>query len=96
MSTGPSQGVERFVTGQYSKDHEKGVMLGYVLNKPVSNTVTTISDNIVRKYGSRATLTNGHSHPLVDEIKKHILDQTDSSNQIELSHLFIELTEAAS
>ncbi len=51
-----TQGVHRFVTGQYAQGHHWGMLLGYVLKLPVSPLIDEINSRTASSYGQSATL----------------------------------------
>jgi hypothetical protein len=88
-----SNGVDRFVTGQYAAGHEWGFMLGYVLALPVENVVNTVADRIRKAYGEGAALTSEAAHALSLAILEGALSQK-GSHSIRLKHIFVDMTPA--
>lgn len=88
-----TQGVDRFVTGQYAAGHDWGFMLGYVLALPVEDVITAIDARIQTTYGGAAALTAGSAHALSLSILEGALIQAPS-HVIRLQHLFIDMTAA--
>ena len=90
-----TQGVDRFVTGQYAAGHHWGVMLGYVLKLPSASLVDGIDDRIRKTYGDAAKLdiTEAHSQSLA--MRTGILPQGSSGHVIRLVHAFVDMTTAA-
>lgn len=89
-----TNGVDRFVTGQYSAGHAWGFMLGYVLALPTLKIVDPINVRICKKYGNQAKLTSIASHKHALEILTGSLVQT-GNHVIQLHHLFVDMTPAA-
>jgi hypothetical protein len=89
-----SNGVDRFVTGQYAAGHEWGFMLGYVLALPVEDVVNIVADRIRKTYGEAAELTSEASHALSLAILEGALSQK-GGHSIRLKHIFIDMTPAA-
>ena len=89
-----SNGVDRFVTGQYAAGHEWGFMLGYVLALPVESVVQTIDDHLKKSYGEPAKLTPETAHVLSLAILEGVLVQKDG-HVIRMKHIFVDMTAAA-
>ena len=89
-----TQGVDRFVTGQYAAGHEWGFMLGYVLKLPAEKVVKTIDDRIRNKYGEVATLSLDDGHALSLSILEGTLVQ-NSTHVFRLKHIFVDMLPAA-
>jgi len=90
-----SQGVDRFVTGQYSTGHHWGMMLGYVLRLPSDAMVKGIDARICATYGGTAKLDDLETH--ADALSMHSgeLKQGTSGHVINLMHIFVDATPAA-
>jgi hypothetical protein len=89
-----SNGVNRFVTGQYGSEHEWGFMLGYVLALPVQDVIGTIDSRLQKVYGAAAKLTPEAAHALSLAIFEGALTQ-HSGHAIRLKHVFVDMTSAA-
>jgi hypothetical protein len=89
-----SNGVHRFVTGQYAAGHEWGFMLGYVLALPVEDVVKTIDDRLRKTYGEAAKLRTVTAHALSLAILDGALSQ-QGGHAIHLKHIFVDMTIAA-
>jgi len=89
-----TQGVDRFVTGQYAAGHDWGFMLGYVLVLPVEDVVKAIDHRIRWTYGEQAKLLVENGHALALAILEGALVQ-NSSHAIRLKHIFIDMTATA-
>ena len=89
-----SNGVDRFVTGQYAAGHEWGFMLGYVLALPVDTVVQTIDDHLKKSYGKLAKLAPEAAHALSLAILEGALAQKDG-HIIRMKHIFVDMTSAA-
>jgi hypothetical protein len=91
-----TQGVSRFVTGQYAAGHHWGMMLGYVLKLPSATLVAGIDDRIRKAYGESAKLDLIDAHP--DALSLHIgeLIQGSNGHVIRLVHIFVDMTPADS
>lgn len=90
-----TQGVSRFVSGQYAAGHLWGMMLGYVLKLPTSALVTDIDNRIRNTYGETAKLDliDAHMDSLSMSIGK--LTQSGSGHVIRLVHIFVDMTPAS-
>lgn len=90
-----TQGVSRFVTGQYAAGHHWGMMLGYVLKFPSAVLVTDIDTRIRKIYGETAMLDLIDVHP--DSLSMHtgVLAQGGNGHVIRLVHIFVDMTPAA-
>lgn len=90
-----TQGVDRFVTGQYAAGHHWGMMLGYVLKLPSAALVTGIDARIRATYGEAAKLEDMDAH--ADALSQHSgeLAQGTAGHVIRLMHIFVDTTPAA-
>lgn len=90
-----TQGVNRFVTGQYATGHHWGMMLGYVLRLPSTALVKGIDARIRATYGEAAKLDDLDTH--ADALSTHSgnLTQGTSGHVIRLMHIFVDATPAA-
>jgi len=88
-----SNGVDRFVTGQYATGHEWGFMLGYVLALPVEPVVEAISGHLQKAYGNSAKLTAETAHTLSLAILQGALSQK-GDRVICIKHIFVDMTSA--
>ena len=89
-----SQGVDRFVTGQYAAGHEWGFMLGYVLALPAQAVIASIDSRIRGSYGEAAALRTEPSHPQSLAVLVSTLVQRQH-HRIQLKHVFVEMLPAA-
>jgi hypothetical protein len=89
-----TEGVNRFVTGQYSAGHAWGFMLGYVLVLPIGQTADPINARICKDYGIEARLQPGIEHANALAILVGSLSQK-GNHVIRLQHLFVDMTPAA-
>jgi hypothetical protein len=90
-----TNGVDRFVTGQYASGHHWGMMLGYVLKLPVDDLVTAINDRIRANYGDSATLVAIVAHSQALSMHTNTLSQGSSGHVIRLLHVFVDMVAAA-
>jgi len=90
-----TQGVNRFVTGQYATGHSWGMMLGYVLKLPAAALVAGIDARIRATYGEGAKLDPIDAH--ADSLSMHTgaLGQGSQGHIIRLTHIFVDMTSAA-
>ena len=91
-----TQGVNRFVTGQYATGHHWGVMLGYVLRLPSAALVNGIDARIRATYGESAKLDDLEAHADAPSAHSGDLAQGTAGHVIRLMHLFVDTTPAAS
>jgi len=89
-----TNGVDRFVTGQYATGHEWGFMLGYVLALPAEDVVNTVDDRLRKTYGVVAKLTPETAHAMSLAILEGALSQK-GGHAIRLKHIFVDMTPAA-
>jgi hypothetical protein len=89
-----TQGVDRFVTGQYASGHHWGMMLGYVLKLPSDTLVSGIDSRIQTTYGQMAKLNDLATH--ADALSMHVgeLLQGKAGHVIRLMHIFVDTTSA--
>jgi len=90
-----TQGINRFVTGQYAAGHHWGMMLGYVLKLPSAELVADIDSRIRKAYGEAAKLDLIEGH--ADSLSMHtdLLSQGSKLHVIRLVHIFVDMTPAA-
>ena len=90
-----TNGVNRFVTGQYGAGHDRGVMLGHVPKLPSAALVEGIDARIRTTYGEGAKLVDPAPH--ADSLSMHEggLLQGTSRHVIRLTHVFVDVTPAA-
>jgi hypothetical protein len=89
-----THGVHRFVTGQYAQGHHWGMMLGYVLELPVSPVVDEINRRLGDTYGSTATLEAISAHAEALSMHTGALTQGAVGHLIRLLHIFVDMTPA--
>lgn len=90
-----TEGVDRFVTGKYAKDHHRAFMLGYVLAMPVESVIAYIDTRVRAEYGSGAAL---ERHPPGEHslaLCENVLIQV-GAGQIRLMHVFVDMLSASS
>jgi hypothetical protein len=90
-----TQGVNRFVTGQYAQGHHWGMMLGYVLKLPVSPLVDEINSRIASSYGQTAVLEVMPARQESLSMHTGAIFQGATSHVIRLLHIFVDMTPAA-
>jgi hypothetical protein len=90
-----TQGVHRFVTGQYGAGHHRGMMLGYVLKLPSATLVESIDARIRATYGNDAKLAELEPHAASLSLHEGDLAQGASGHVIRLIHVFVDTTPAA-
>lgn len=90
-----TQGVDRFVTGQYATGHHWGMMLGYVLKLPSAAMVHGIDARIRATYGESAKLKDVEAHAAALSLHSGELAQGTAGHVIRLTHIFVDTTPAA-
>ncbi len=90
-----TQGVARFVTGQYASGHHWGMMLGYVLRVPCGDLLERIDARVRDSYGENATLHPTTGHPQALSLHTCTLTQGAAGHKIRLLHIFVDMTVAA-
>jgi hypothetical protein len=88
-----SEGVHRFVTGQYSAGHAWAFMLGYVLALPVDQPISAINGRICQAYGQQAKLAAATKHAQALAVLSGALAQ--GGHTIRLQHIFVDMIPAA-
>lgn len=89
-----TQGVDRFVTGQYAQGHHWGMMLGYVLELPASPIVDEINRRLSDTYGLVASLEASSAHTAALSMHTGALTQGAAGHLIRLLHIFVDMTAA--
>jgi hypothetical protein len=86
-------GVADFVSGKYSREHDYGIMLGYVVVPPITKAITSV-DRALRK---RRSDTHERSPFVIDPswcnnplTYRSIHDQVGGTAPITLIHLFLD------
>lgn len=90
-----TEGVNRFVTGQYATGHRWGMMLGYVLKLPDPPIATDIDTRIRKAYGESAKLEVIECHPSALSMHTDEVVQGSNGHVIRLVHIFVDMTTAA-
>lgn len=90
-----TQGVSRFVTGQYAAGHHWGMMLGYVLKLPSAAMIANIDARIRQTYGEKAKLELIDVHPNSLSMHTGVLKQGGNGHVIRLVHIFVDMTSAS-
>lgn len=89
-----TDGVKRFVTGQYASGHSDGFMLGFVLVLPAEAVIAAIGRQVQSTYGQDAQLAPDPAHPASLGVLTCRVLQMGSHN-IRLHHIFVDMTAAA-
>lgn len=89
-----TNGVHRFVTGQYARGHEWGFMLGYVLGMPVEDVVSFIDARLRKVYGDPAALKPESPHPASLAVLESAVLQS-GQHTVRLKHVFVDMLAAA-
>jgi len=90
-----TQGVHRFVVGQYAAGHHWGMMLGYVLKLPSADLIAGIDARIRTTYGESAKLEAIEAHAGALAMCAGALEQGSESHIIRLTHIFVDMTPVA-
>lgn len=89
-----TQGVERFLNGQYATGHAWGFMLGYALALPADAIVQAVNNRLQSDYGVSAALSAAGLHDDALAIHDGELQRTDGS-AIRLRHVIVDMVTAA-
>lgn len=89
-----TNGVHRFVTGQYAAGHEWGFMLGYVLGVPVDDVVSFIDARLRKVYGDPAALMPDTPHKASLAVLESAVVQV-GHHTLRLKHVFVDMLAAA-
>jgi hypothetical protein len=89
-----TQGIIRFVNGQYAVGHAWGFMLGYVLALPADAVVQTVDRRLQKDYGAATALATASAHPHALLVREGTLQRSDGTS-IRLRHLFVDMIPAA-
>ncbi|RLG29667.1 hypothetical protein DRO03_06675 [Methanosarcinales archaeon] len=89
------EGVMDFINGKYSRGHNYGIMLGYVLSKPIEKAISTVRGALQK----RKEKTNETSPFNVDSVvdcpltyKSVHAQKNDEVTEIIILHVFVDLT----
>ena len=90
------EGVMDFIDGKYSREHNYGIMLGYVLSKPINKAISAVKDALQK----RKDKTNETSSFEVDGTIKYPLtyksahtQKNDEMTEIIIFHVFVDLAD---
>lgn len=89
-----TQGVIRFVNGQYATGQAWGFMLGYVLALPADAVIQAVDQRLRQDYGEAAKLKSSSSHVGALSIHEGEL-QRNSGTPIRLRHILVDMVLAA-
>lgn len=89
-----TQGVIRFINGQYAVGHGWGFMLGYTLALPSETIVTAINARIQSDYGTTSALVAAQAHADALSIHEGPLVRADGTT-IRLRHIMVDMASAA-
>lgn len=88
------EGVMDFIDGKYSRGHNYGIMLGYVLSKPINKAISAVKNALQKRKGT----TNEMSSFEVDGLIKYPLtyksihaQKNDEMTEIIIFHAFVDL-----
>jgi len=88
------EGVMDFISGKYSRGHNYGIMLGYVLSKPINKAISAVKDALQKRKG----MTNETSSFEMDMLINYPLIYTsahaqknDERTKIIIFHAFVDL-----
>ena len=90
------EGVMDFIDGKYSRGHNYGIMLGYVLSKPINKAISAVEDALQK----RKETTNETSSFEVDGVIEYPLtyksvhaQKNDEMTEIIIFHVFVDLAD---
>lgn len=90
------EGVMDFIGGKYSRGHNYGIMLGYVLSEPINKAISAVKDALQK----RKEMTNETSSFEVDGVidyplmyKSVHVQKNDEMTEIIIFHAFVDLTD---
>ena len=89
-----TEGVVRFVNGQYATGHAWDFMLGYVLALPADAIIQAVNNRLQQTYGTSAALTAASPHEDALSIHEGALQRADGTS-IRLRHIFVDMVPAA-
>jgi hypothetical protein len=89
-----TEGVVRFVNGQYATSHAWGFMLGYVLALPADAIIQAVNNRLQQTYGASAALTATSPHEDALSIHDGTLQRADGTS-IRLRHILVDMVPAA-
>ncbi|MCJ7871478.1 hypothetical protein [Phaeobacter sp. J2-8] len=89
-----TQGVERFINGQYANGHAWGFMLGYALALPADAIVQAVNSRLQLDYGAAAALSTVEMHDDALAIHEGAVQRPDGSS-IRLRHIIVDMVPGA-
>ncbi len=87
------EGVMDFIDGKYSRGHKYGIMLGYVLSKPIENATSAVKDALQERKEITNEIFSFKVDKLIDYqwIYKSGHAQKNNGMTINIYHIFVDL-----
>ena len=85
-----TEGVGRFVSGKYAKDHERAFMLGYVLALPIGTILAYLDRRMQTVWGPTAAFVQEFNPSCALAVRGNKVLQC-SVHEIRLTHVFVDM-----
>ena len=88
------EGVMDFINGKYSRGHNYGIMLGYVLSKPINKAISAVKDALQKRKEKTNETSPFNADGVVDcplTYKSVHAQKNDEMTEIIILHVFADL-----
>ena len=88
------EGVMDFIGGKYSRGHNYGIMLGYVLSKPIEKAISAVKDALQKRKEKTNETSPFNADGVVDcplTYKSVHIQKNDEMTEIIILHVFADL-----
>ena len=88
------EGVMDFISGKYSRGHNYGIMLGYVLSKPIEKAISAVKDALQKRKEKTNETSPFNADGVVDcplTYKSVHIQKNDGMTEIIILHVFADL-----
>lgn len=85
-----TEGVKRFASGKYARNHERAFMLGYVLALPIDSILDYLHGRMKKEWGPSAGLSQEVTPPMALAVRGNTVPQC-SIHKIKLTHVFVDI-----
>ena len=89
------EGVMDFIRGKYSRGHNYGIMLGYILSKPTNKAISAVKDALQKRKGTTNEMSSFELDGLIEYslmYKSVHVQKNDEMTEIIIFHVFVDLS----
>jgi hypothetical protein len=90
------EGVMDFIDGKYSRGHNYGIMLGYILSKPTNKAISAVKDALQKRKGTTNEMSSFELDGLIEYslmYKSVHVQKNDEMTEIIMFHVFVDLVD---